>query len=129
MKHYLIATPSTTSGVLPVALLVLRVSIAAFFVLMAWKNLSGNPEMLSDFQRWGYSEGFRRLTAGLQILGAVALVFPQTCFLGAGLLAGILVGATLTHALNDPPAAMAAPVVFLVLVGTLLTFYRPVALR
>jgi hypothetical protein len=54
---------------------------------------------------------------------------PAVTWLGAGLLACILVGAVVTHVRFDPPAAAASPLVFLALVAVILVAYRPLALR
>jgi len=105
--------------------LVLRALVALFFVYLAWKNLSGDPQMVADFDRWGYPDWFRRTTAVLQVVGALLLIPTATCFLGGVLLAGILAGAVLTHLLNDPLAASVSPLVFLVLVAATTAWFRP----
>jgi hypothetical protein len=111
------------------ALTMLRVLVAAFFVFMAVKNLGGDATMAADFQRWGYAAWFRVLTATLQIVGAAALLWTRTSFLGAVLLACILTGAIITHVRHDPPQALVSPAVFLALVAVLLFAYRPALLR
>lgn len=109
------------------AVMGLRVLLAAFFVYVAARNLNGDEAMAADFERWGYAVWFRKLTAYLQLLGAVALLIPApgAAFAGSVLLACILVGATATHLLFDPPAAALSPLVFLVLVSVLLWAHRP----
>ncbi len=109
------------------AVLAVRFLLAAFFVFVACKNLAGDEAMAGDFARWGYADWFRKLTAWLQILGAIALVLPVAgaAFAGAVLLACILVGATVTHLRFDPPTAALSPLVFLALVSVLLVAYRP----
>ncbi len=109
--------------------LAIRILVAAFFVFMAIKNLSGDAQMASDFARWGYPPWFGTLTAALQVLGAVLLLVPATTIAGAVLLAGILVGATVTHVLHDPPAAMASPLVVLTLVLVAVWPLRPAVFR
>jgi hypothetical protein len=76
---------------------VLRVLVAAFFVFLAGRNLSGDAQMAADFQRWGYADWFRTATALVQMLGALALLVPATRPLGALLLLGVLFGAIATH--------------------------------
>lgn len=109
------------------AVMALRVLLAAFFVFVAIRNLNGDEAMSTDFQRWGYAVWFRKLTAWLQIAGAVALLVPiaGATFAGGALLACILVGATVTHLLFDPPMAALSPVVFLAMVSVILVAYRP----
>ena len=124
----LISTPIPATTRPLQALLVLRILMALFFLFLAGKNLSGDVTMATDFQRWGYSDGFRMLTAVLQILGAVLLLWPQTIFLGAVCLTLILVGATLTHFRYDPPAAMITPLAFLLPMLIFAWVHRPVGL-
>jgi len=120
-------------GGLPRALVVggvvLRVALAGFLVLLAWKNLSGDPQMVADWQRWGYPDGFRRATAVAQLLGAALLVPTATCFLGGALLTGILLGAIATHLLHDPLPASLSPLVVLLLVAGASAWFRPDLLR
>ena len=107
----------------------LRLLVAVFFVLLAYKNLSDDPQMVADFQRWGYPVWFRRMTSVLQIVGAVLLVPTATCFLGGAILAGILVGALATHLMFDPLPASVSPAVFLVLVVATTAWFRPQLLQ
>jgi hypothetical protein len=109
------------------AVMGLRILLAAFFIYVAARNLNGDEAMASDFERWGYAVWFRKLTAYLQVLGAVALLIPVpgAAFAGSVLLACILVGATVTHLLFDSPMAAASPLVFLVLVSVILWAQRP----
>lgn len=103
----------------------LRTLIAAFFVFLAWKNLSGDPQMAADFGRWGYPDWFRKVTAWMQIAGALALIPTTTCFYGGAWLAIILLGALATHLLHDPLAASASPLVFLILLAATTVWFRP----
>lgn len=112
-----------------IALTALRWILAAFFTLLAVRNLAGDATMAADFARWGFPSWFRVVTALLQIAGAMALLDVRGAFWGAALLAGVLVGAAATHLLHDPPAAVASPVVVLVLTGVVGVALRPPFLR
>ena len=53
----------------------------------------------SSFRRWGYPPGWRILTAALELIGATALLFPQTRL--AGLLGlGVIVSAAIVTLLR-----------------------------
>lgn len=111
------------------ALIGLRVALAAFFVFAATRNLSGNPRMVEDFQRWGYADWFRIVVAVLQVLGGVLLLNSGTAFYGAIVLGVVLVGAVGTHLLHDPPLSALAPVPFLAATLFVLVAFRPPFLR
>lgn len=118
----------TSKGLLT-ALTVLRLLVAAFFVFLAVKNLTGDAQMTADFRRWGYPDGFRTFTAFLQLGGAALLLFTPLAFFGAGLLACVLCGAVWTHYRHDPAATMLQPAVVLVPIVAFLLVYRPGVLR
>jgi len=99
--------------------------LGAFFVFMAAKNLSGDEAMAADFQRWGYADWFRKLTAWLQIVGAIGLLVPVTTFFGGLLLCGVLVGAAVTHLRFDSWQHVVSPLVFLVFMGLIVLVNRP----
>jgi len=109
--------------------LALRVALAAFFLVMAARNLLGDARMAADFARWGYADGFRVLTAVLQATGALALLVPWTSFYGAALLCAVLVGAIATHLRHDPPASAVHPLAFLAATVVVAIATRPGALR
>lgn len=109
--------------------LLLRVALAAFFVLLAAKNLGGDAHMAHDFRRWGYSLAFQRLVALAQVAGAVVLVFPSVCFWGGLLLVVLMLGAIATHLVHDPPATALAPLVVGILVAVSVVSFRPPLLR
>lgn len=111
------------------ALTALRVVLALFFLFLAVKNLAGDSHMAAEFQRWGYSERFRQLTAVLQLAGAGLLLVPAAAFWGGSILACVLLGAIWTHLRFDPLPALTAAVVTLVLVAIALVSYRPRLLR
>ncbi len=130
MNHDLLYAPSVGgSRAATIALTSLRLLLAAFFVLVAIKNLAGDEAMASDFARWGYPDWFRVTTAVLQLAGAALLLSPSVSFHGAALLGCVLFGAVATHAIHDPPMALLSPVVFLGLVAPVLVAFRPALLR
>lgn len=129
MTPFLYAPVEGTPRWMSVSLTGLRFLLAAFFLLVAAKNLAGDAAMAADFERWGYPGWFRTVTAAVQVAGALLLVDARVAFWGAGVLACVLVGAVATHLRHDPPATAASPAVFLGLVAALLGAYRPPMLR
>jgi len=103
----------------------LRVPLAAFFFWLAYKSLSGDAQVAGDFERWGYSRAFLYGIGAAQAVGGLALLPPQTCFTGALLLSGVLLGAIYTHLRFDPLASALTPTLFLAALGTILIIHRP----
>jgi len=109
-----------------VILWVLQVLVAAMFLFSAGLKFAGAADMVALFDEIGIGQWFRHLTGALEVLGAVLLLVPRLCALGALLLAGVMVGAVATDLLlgHSPVPAL----VNLVLV-TLIAWARRHQLR
>ncbi|MEV0084655.1 DoxX family protein [Saccharopolyspora sp. NPDC050642] len=91
-----------------VALWVLQILLAAFFVLASAPKLLGDPTAVQMFDLIGLGQWFRYLTGGLELLGAIGLLVPRLAGLAALGLAGVMVGATITQVfvLDGPVVAL-----------------------
>jgi len=105
---------------------VLSVLLTLVFLAAAGAKLAGVPMMVANFDKIGFGQWFRYVTAILEIVGAVALWVPRMRFFGAVLLAIIMIGAVTAHltALGTNPMP---PIVLFVLSATVAWLRRPSA--
>jgi uncharacterized membrane protein YphA (DoxX/SURF4 family) len=80
-----------------VALWVLQVAAAAMLGMAGFAKLTGAPEMVGLFDAIGVGQWFRYVTGILEVGGAILLLVPALAGAGALLLAGVMLGAVLTH--------------------------------
>jgi len=109
----------------------IQLLLAAAFLAAASAKLAGAPMMVAVFHQIGLGQGFRYVTAIVEIVGAIALLTPGFAALGALWLGFTMFVAILTHlfVLHSNPAGA---VVLFVLSGVLvwlrrdqLAFLRP----
>jgi uncharacterized membrane protein YphA (DoxX/SURF4 family) len=89
----------STAKIINVGLWVLQIAAAGMFLMVGFFKLSGNSQMVGLFEAIGLGQWFRYLTGALEVAGAFLLLIPRTSGLGALMLAGVMVGAVLTHVL------------------------------
>ena len=88
---------SSTGKMLNVTLWVLQIGAAGMFLMVGFLKLSGNAQMVGLFEAIGVGQWFRYLTGILEVAGAILLLLRRTSGLGALMLAGVMVGAVVTH--------------------------------
>jgi putative oxidoreductase len=87
----------STAKISNVVLWVLQVAAAGMFLMAGFLKLSGDAQLVGLFEAIGVGQWFRYLTGALEVVGAFLLLIPRTGGLGALMLAGVMVGAVVTH--------------------------------
>jgi putative oxidoreductase len=75
----------------------LQVPLALVFLVAGYRKLTGDAVPVETFTQLGLGEWFRYFTGVLELLGGVGLLVPRLASLAAIGLAGIMIGAVLTH--------------------------------
>ena len=99
---------------------ILAAILGVIFVGAGIPKLTGQEQMVANFQRWGYADAVRKATGWLEILTGTLLLagiaIPALAVSGSLLVIMIMIGALFTHQrAHDPVAMWVAPVVLLVL--------------
>ena len=87
----------STGKIVNLVLWVLQIAAAGMFLMVGFLKLSGNAQLVGLFEAIGLGQWFRYLTGALEVAGALLLLLPRTSGLGALMLAGVMVGAVVTH--------------------------------
>ena len=95
---------------------VFAVLLSAFFVLGGTMNILASPEILADYERWGYPVWFPYVTGGLEWTAAVLIALPATRLAGSALAAAIMVSAAGTVILHGEYLHAVPPVIVFTLV-------------
>lgn len=99
--------------------IVLQVILGLGFLMFGLMKF-GAKQMVQEFQRYGYSKGFRVFSGLIEVIGAAGMIVgiwkPQFAALAGILLAATMIGALFTHIrLKDPGKNMGAPFILLIL--------------
>lgn len=90
--------------------------LAAFFTLGGALNITASPDIVADYARWGYPDGFYYLTGILEWTTALLIAWPRFRLIGSLLGAAIMGAATMTVLLAGEISHAVPPVIVLVLV-------------
>ena len=108
----------------------LRILLAGVFLFSAFGKLSGNPMMVQMFETIGIGQWFRYFTGSLELLGSIGLLVSSLVGLASLGLAGIMIGAIITHftILHDGLTFL-APTTLLILLVVVAYKYFPIFLK
>jgi uncharacterized membrane protein YphA (DoxX/SURF4 family) len=95
----------------------LRGLISLGFLMASTGKLSNNPVVIQMFEGWGYPEGFHFLIGIIELILAVLLLIPKTLRISIIGISMILIGAAITHLINDPILELIRPSIFAILLG------------
>jgi putative oxidoreductase len=72
---------------------VFRIVIAVVFALSAGQKFTSDPQYISEFAKVGFGDWFRYLTAVLEAIGVLVVLYSRTTPWGAAMLLMVTVGA------------------------------------
>lgn len=104
---------------------IMSILVTLAFLGAALPKLMGKPEMVHNFERWGYPGWFLPVTGTVETLGALMLLVPRARFYGAMMLCCTMVGAILTHLRAGEMSWLPPPIVLLTLSAILAWNHRP----
>jgi putative oxidoreductase len=105
---------------------IVRILLAAAFVMAGGSKLAGAPAMVATFDKLGMGQWFLYFTGLTEVTGALLLLIPVTGFWGALILLATMCGAVAAHLLRlggNP----AAPIVLGALAAFVAYRLRPTA--
>lgn len=86
--------PGSISRPWNIVLWVLQVAAAAMFLGAGFSKLTGAAPMVALFDAIGWGQWFRYTTGIIEVIGAILLLIPALCGLGALILMCVMIGAT-----------------------------------
>jgi uncharacterized membrane protein YphA (DoxX/SURF4 family) len=116
--------PANSGKVRLITLWILSGLLALAFLGAGGTKLAGAAPMVQLFGKVGLGHWFRYFTGVLEVAGAFGLLISRYAFYAAILLALVMVGAIIAH-LTVLDTSPAAPIVLLVLSGTIAYLRKP----
>ncbi len=105
---------------------ILQVLLIAQFAFFGISKIIGSAEMVATFDAFGMPAWFRVLTGVIEVTAILALVYgfadSRSVYIGALLIFGLTVGATICHLVLEGNASNAIPPVMVFIQTALMTW-------
>ena len=94
------------------------------FALASLGKITRDPSVIDMFQNWGYPSHFYFIIGIIEISLAILILIPKTVKFAVFGLYIIMIGAVITHLLNDPPIEILRPGIFLILLSVVFMIHN-----
>ena len=95
-----------------------------YVVLASPPKLTGDPQAVEGFIKYGYNDGFRVFIGTCELLGGIGLLIPRFSFWAATGLSIIMLGAAYTHISHGELVQSSGAWIALALLGVILSVRR-----
>ncbi len=106
----------------PYLLWALKIVISLLFILASTGKLTANEAVIEMFRNWGFFDGFYLIIGIIEFALAILLLIPRTSLYAALSLFVLMIGALITHLINDPISEIIRPLIFMILLATIIFF-------
>lgn len=111
-----------------IALWIIQIMVAGLFIMMGMGKLTGDPEVVANFTRWGMPDKMYLVIGFFEVLGAVGLLIPRLAGLAAVGLILIMGGAVFTHLTHHEMGMAIVPLMVMVLLGVIVYLRNPLSI-
>ncbi len=96
---------------------ILRGLVALGFLMASLGKLTNNESVIEMFNNWGFPDGFYFVIGIIELTLTVLLLIPKTLKIAIIGIVIVLIGASITHLINDPLNQLIRPSIFFALVA------------
>ena len=96
---------------------ILRILLSIGFLLASLGKLTSNISVLDMFENWGYPDWFHLFIGAIELIMAILILIPKTLKFAILGITIILIGAIITHLVNDPILEIIRPIIFFILLS------------
>ena len=102
--------------------------LALIFLGAGMSKVTGNPQQVASFSRWGFPPWFIYAVGYLEIGCGLGLLLPKLAGVSSALLGVVMIGAAATHAVHGESHAVPIPLLFFLLLA-IVGYLRRAGLR
>lgn len=96
---------------------IIRGLVALGLLMASLGKLTNNESVIEMFNNWGFPDGFHFVIGIIELVLVVLLLIPKTLKIGIIGTVVVLIGASITHVINDPLNQLIRPLIFFVFVA------------
>ncbi|WP_306640558.1 DoxX family protein [Sanyastnella coralliicola] len=110
-----------------IVVIIITILLAAWMILAGVGKLMQPEEVLQMWDKWGYPAAFMMFIGVAEIAGSIGLFIPKFRKLAALGLIIIMIGAVVTHGINDEYSNLMGPIIAIFMLVLTIVLRRPIA--